>query len=218
MTFANRIADEMKRQNLTQEDLAARAGISQAAIHKILAGKTRNPTSLYEIAQVLGVSVRYLKTGDAADFPAPPAGLADDTYTGSHFAQKSTVWGKIPVLGYASGSGDNTTAINWDHDAPVDWVDPIPGLEGVNKASALMILGDSMEPRYRAGEIIFVNRAVPPRPRQDCVIDTKNGETHIKEFVSQDKEFIHVRQFNPAKTLQISKTEITGLYAVVGRK
>ena|SRR6218665_370781 len=193
-----------------QHDLEKYAKLLDVEIEWLIAGKGR------------GLSRRHTILDDAVR-PNPKShavsegySLGDAGYDGSHFAKKSPIWGKIAVLGYASGSGEKT-AINWEHDAPVDWVDPLPGLAGVSKAAALMILGDSMEPRYRAGEIIFVNRAVPPRAGQDCVIDTKSGETHIKQFVRQDHDTVYFLQFNPQKEFSLKKAEIIGLYAVVGR-
>jgi len=143
-------------------------------------------------------------------------GFSEHPYNGEYYKSKSPIGGKIPVLGFASGSSE-TNAINWDMDVPIDWVDPLPSMSGVAKSAALMILSDSMAPRYRENEIIFVNRSRTPDMGKDCVIDTRDGHTHIKRFLRQDKEHIYLEQFNPPKELKFHKRDVIGIYAVIGR-
>ena len=64
----------------------------------------------------------------------------------------------MPVAGSVRGDGDgfvfNTTA-------PTEFVERPANLRGVFNAFALYMDGDSMEPRYYAGELLYVN---PNRP------------------------------------------------------
>ncbi len=213
MSIADRIKEEMNTQGLSQEELARRCGVSQGAISQLLSGKIARPKFLLELSQILNKTPQYLLSG--AESPIN-YGLQEARYSGEYYKSKSPIGGKIPVLGFASGSSE-TNAINWDMDVPIDWVDPLPSMSGVAKSAALMILSDSMAPRYRENEIIFVNRSRTPDMGKDCVIDTRDGHTHIKRFLRQDKEHIYLEQFNPPKELKFHKRDVIGIYAVIGR-
>lgn len=138
-------------------------------------------------------------------------GLASAPYSGSF-----TGADKIPVLAYAAASGEKN-AINLENDVPIRWIDRPPQLIGVVKAAAAHIMGDSMEPRYQDGETVYINMAMPPMKGKDCLYSTKDGYTHIKKFLRQDKEYIYVHQYNPAKDIKIHKRDIESIYAIVGR-
>lgn len=175
-------------------------------------------------ADLLNCSLNWLITGEGSPLQTPEEtkksyGFSDasDSDNGSRLHNKfPDTYGKIPVLGYASGSGEKA-AINWDYDAPIAWVDAPPALAGVPKASALMYTGDSMYPRYRDGDIIILNRALQPKAGQDCVFDTTDGETHVKVYIRSDHEFFYFQQYNPEKEIKYSRRDIAGIYAVSSR-
>lgn len=66
MTMGDRIKERMDEIGMSQETLAKAVGISQPAIFKILAGKTKRTTRLSEIAAVLGVRPGWLVTGEGS--------------------------------------------------------------------------------------------------------------------------------------------------------
>ena len=175
-------------------------------------------------APLLGVSAAWILFGEEAGAPKQlkysqetmTGGVADAKYTGGHYAKKNLAAQKVPVLGYASGTNEKN-AINWDADIPIDYVDPPHTIANLDKISALQIQGDSMSPRYYHGEIIFLNRAKMPDMGRDCVIDTRDGVTHIKRFMRIDKDNLYLEQLNPAREIKIARSDVIGLYAVVGR-
>ena len=57
---AERLSTEMDRQGIDQSELAARIGVTQGAISKILVGRTANSRLLPKIASTLGVSLPWL--------------------------------------------------------------------------------------------------------------------------------------------------------------
>ncbi len=62
-TLASRLKIVLDQKGLTQEKFAEQIGVSQPSVFKILNGQTRNPTRIYEIANVLDVDVNCSKTG-----------------------------------------------------------------------------------------------------------------------------------------------------------
>lgn len=49
-------------------------------------------------------------------------------------------------------------------------------------AYALRIKGDSMHPRYRAGEYIVVTPAIEPQPGRDVVVKLRTGQSMLKQL------------------------------------
>ena len=63
-TLADRINSRMLELNMTQEELAKKIRISQAAVQKITSGKTVQPRKLLEISKTLKVTPEWLLYGD----------------------------------------------------------------------------------------------------------------------------------------------------------
>lgn len=87
---------------------------------------------------------------------------------------------------------------------------------GVENAFAVYAIGDSMEPRFYAGEVLYVN---PNRPlSRGCfvVIELRDGQGLVKQFLRQDDNAITLCQFNPAKEFSVKKPLIKNVYRVVG--
>lgn len=162
-----------------------------------------------ELAPLLGFTPGYTYTPEKPQ--RTKGGLASDPYSGTWKGPD-----KIPVLAYAAASGEKN-AINLENDVPIRWVDRPVCLIGVVKAAAVQLMGDSMYPRYRDGELAYVNLSMPPQKDRDCIFNTKDGYTHIKEYLKQDKEYVYFRQWNPEKDIKIHKRDIVSMYAVVGR-
>jgi transcriptional regulator with XRE-family HTH domain len=68
-TFGENVRAELKKQKLSQRDLAESIGIRQPSIANILNGKTKNPKHAFLIAKRLGKTVEELM-GDDTDLLA----------------------------------------------------------------------------------------------------------------------------------------------------
>lgn len=145
---------------------------------------------------------------------APPKageGMAAAPYSGAWAGPD-----KIPVLAYAAASGERN-AVNLENDIPIRWIERPHWLVGVVKAAAAQIMGDSMYPRYMDGDLVFINMSMPPVKGKDCVVNTKDGYTHIKQYLGQDKQSARFHQYNPPQDITIHKRDIESMYAIVGR-
>lgn len=63
-TFADRVNKRMAELGLTQQSLAERAGMSQAAVYKIASGKTKETKKITQLALALDVDLHWLATGE----------------------------------------------------------------------------------------------------------------------------------------------------------
>lgn len=119
---------------------------------------------------------------------------------------------RVPVYGYVAGSTDRV-AIN--DGKIIGMRERGPALAYAKEGFYVTVIGDSMEPRLRAGEYVAVNPSLPPIKGDECVVQYIDGEAIVKTFISQDAFNLKVSQYNPKKVLEISVKEIVSVYPVV---
>lgn len=78
------------RDNMSAAELAGHAGVTKAAISKILHGRTKQPTpkTLFRIADALNYEARYIATGEG---PKTKEESAADSLDLSDFSSESRV-------------------------------------------------------------------------------------------------------------------------------
>lgn len=161
--------------------------------------------------------VLYLTRNDARRGAAAREGVAlDASFAAAGFADSRSVAVRgydLPVLGAAMG-GDNS--LFFDNGAIHERVRRPPNLDGVENAFAVYMVGDSMEPRYFAGEFLFVNPNRPPTRNCFVVVELGDGQGMVKQFVKRDDSDLHLRQFNPDRDLKIENQKVRSVYRIVG--
>ncbi|MPW54137.1 XRE family transcriptional regulator [Moraxella catarrhalis] len=68
-TLGDRLKVARENKNLSQQEVAERAGMSQPTYYKIESGKTKRTTYLNDLARVLGVNPNWLATGEGSIHP-----------------------------------------------------------------------------------------------------------------------------------------------------
>jgi phage repressor protein C with HTH and peptisase S24 domain len=172
-------------------------------------------------ARFFGVSLDWLIDGRAelgtiAGAPAaePPLALPPRN---AELGGPARFGARIPAYGQAVGGRDGEFILNGNR--IVDVLAP-PSLQGVPDAYAVYVVGDSMEPRYFAGEAVFVNPRLPVR-RGDFVvaqIAVEAGEpphAYIKRFVARDARLLRLEQFNPRKTLEFPVRSVISVHRII---
>ena len=152
------------------------------------------------VAKILNVDERILKPPDTNLLLAAPKPNAD--YRG---AVKITTW--IPVYGQAVGGKDGEFILNGNQ---VSEVLAPSSLSSVPNAYAVYVVGDSMEPRYFAGETVFVNPRLPISRGAFVVAQISGGEetvphAYIKRFVSQELKASAAGAIQPKKGHRVSQ-------------
>ncbi|WP_017993903.1 LexA family transcriptional regulator [Rhizobium leguminosarum] len=105
----------------------------------------------------------------------------------------------LPLLGQTVAGPNGRFVLNGTE---VGRVFTPPMLEGVEGAYAVRVYGTSMEPRYYAGETVWLNPHEPVRQGDDVVVqiitDEENGrESYIKRFISKSAKATRLWQHNP---------------------
>ena len=169
-------------------------------IEEALVGKGVPPISREEVWALAGPEfVEVVGKGSAA--PAMPT-----------MGQRN-----LPVYAAAMG-GDGHMIIAFD---PIDYIDRPSYLEHVSDGYGVYIVGQSMIPAYRPGDIAYVHPRLPPARDTDVVLfhtpPTENAECIIKQLNDWDDRQWHLEQFRPAKTFSVDRIVWPVCHRVLGR-
>lgn len=155
---------------MTQLELAIEADVRQSDISKLERGDSQKTSNLVRLARALSVSPEWLDTGVGSMLPGPGSNVA---------AAPALIPARlIPVVGHVKAGPDGYLE---EMEFPVGhgegfvqyWTkDP--------EAYALRIRGDSMHPRYRAGEYIVVTPSVEAQQGNDVVVRLHDGRKLLK--------------------------------------
>jgi len=178
------------------------------------------------LARLIGVDEARLRgapTGARAGAPAGAPGFAEPPLPERNAALGGPVRfaGKIPLYGQAEGGADGQFPLNG---SLITEIDAPPPLAGVSGAYAVMVVGTSMEPRYFAGEAVFVNPRVPVRAGDFVVAQiaapagSHEGEpplAYVKRYLGRGDKSVRFEQLNPAKRLTFPADRIVSIHRVV---
>jgi phage repressor protein C with HTH and peptisase S24 domain len=198
---------------LSLSELSLRAGKNHAYFQQFI--KRGIPERLPEevrglVAQILRVDEQQLKmVGKKAVAPAVPPN--------AEVSGEVQIATRIPVYGQAVGGKDGEFILNGNQVA--DILAP-PSLSRVPDAYAVYVVGDSMEPRYFAGEMVFVNPRLPISRgafvvAQIAIGDEDTPHAYVKRFVSSDSRRLRLEQYNPAKILEFPASSVVSVHRVI---
>lgn len=119
----------------------------------------------------------------------------------------------LPVIGSVKGGSDG---FYFNEGEAKEFVERPANLRGAFNAFALYVDGDSMEPRYFAGELLYVN---PNRPlTKNCfvAVELSDGQGLIKQYLRRNDEEIVLHQFNPARDIMLKAVDVKRIYRITG--
>ena len=171
----------------TQTALAERSGVAQSTIGRILRGKV-NPQSenLERLAKSFGMSYSTL------------AAFAEGDELGS--AENLQPAGKtprvVPLLSLAQAAKSAESAYpNYARDA-TDWIE-CPKKRHGSRTVALKVSGESMEPDYQNGDIIYVDPDVAAVHGKDVVVRlVERNEAALRRLVVES-DLRYLKTLNP---------------------
>lgn len=177
--------------------LAKKAGLDPTTFNKSKRfsadGKPRWP-STESIAKILAVTGATMSefislTGDKESACASAPSQDSGTIPLLGYAQAGRA-GYFDDAGYPAGEG-------WDHIS-------LPHIGHSNQSEnehehcyALKVSGESMQPLYRAGDILIVSPAASLRRGDRVIVKTTGGEIMAKELLSDQNEQFVLRSFHP---------------------
>jgi len=120
----------------------------------------------------------------------------------------------IPIVGMARAGADGFFD---DAGFPVgaDETVRFPDL-GEDRVYALEIAGDSMEPMYRAGDVVIVQPGAAVRRGDRVVVRTRAGEVMAKLLGRKNEQMVELLSLNPAHApRELAATEIDWIARIV---
>lgn len=202
-TMGDRLRTAREKAGYTSAQKAADAlGVSASTYRAHENGQNEfGPIEAERYAKRFGTTAAHLLTGggmaeEAAPAPVPPRPNASFPPRYEQFPRTNGV----PVLGQVVGGPNGRFMLNGQEAGRVFCP---PMLENVDGAYAVRVYGTSMEPRYFAGETIWLNPKEPIRTGDFVVVqvlgenDDETRDSYIKQFVSRSNSVLRLRQLNP---------------------
>ena len=199
----NRIRELLWDRQMKAVDLAEKIGMEAPTLRRYVRRESDPKFDLaLKIAECLNATVdEVMGQGSGAELPK---------------WERPRPQGTIPLFGAAQGgAGADITDIS----SPIEMIPQPVFLSNVSHAYAVYIVGDSMEPRYYAGEIVYVKPGKPPKRGDYVIVQLQNGgskEAIVKRFVSQSDNRITLAQHNPDKEIQLRSDEVSRVDVIVG--
>lgn len=201
-----RIRDARRQKGWSQADLAKKVGVSQVAIKKIEANTTRQSKFLPKIALELGLDLAELD-------PSLKSGNE-----GAPVNELRPFHGRLDFPIYASAEGGPGEIIRSPD--PVDWQPRPQPLAHVRNAYGLYVVGDSMAPEYRPGDIALINPNLPIIGDEVYIFYAeKDGEARatIKHLRRASVDKWLVSQHNKPRDFELNKREWQWAHRVIGK-
>lgn len=162
MKLGDRVKSRRIELGLTQAELAELAGTTQQGIVSIESGRTKRPRNILEIAKALQTDVVWLMEGGSFQT----------------LAQINTR--KIPLISYVQAGALCAENPIEALDGNFEYV--MTDMDWSEYTFALRIEGDSMEPDFKAGDIIVVDPEVEPTPGEFVVASNGDHEATFKKY------------------------------------
>jgi transcriptional regulator with XRE-family HTH domain len=198
--FGHRFREARKKKKLTQAAVAERLHVSQSAVAQWETGHSYPSEGMARrIKQLLGV-----------DYQAADRSLAV-------FAERPSR-SRLPIIGIALPGDDERVLVD---DVPHGEILAPPQLERIPGAKAVYVRGHTMEPRYFAGEVVYLDPNRRPN-RGDFVFLTihEPGFTgkvgYVRQYIGEDLVSLRVSTLNPKKEEVIDATNVVELATIVG--
>lgn len=211
MELGEKVRQAREAKGWSQKQLGDRVGISQVAVKKIEAGDTKQSKFLPQIASALGLPMDELMPG------------ADVNQKGTSVIPETKILGRMvdfPV--YPATEGGAGEIIRMPE--PMEWRLRPPPVEHEQSAYGLYVVGNSMVPEYRPGDVAIVNPRLPVIADEVYIFYAeRNGEARctIKHLRRATATEWHVSQHNPPpgkpKDFVLAKSEWQWAHRVIGK-
>lgn len=174
MNFAEKLRTLRKSKNITQTKMACLLRITQGAYGKYERGESSpSPDTLFEISNILGVTMEYLLDKQSAN---------------NNEVKKKGI--KIPVLG-SIPAGVPIEAIEEiidEEEIPAEWLT-------TGEYFGLKVKGNSMEPRICNSDVVIVKKQDDAETGSVCVVLVNGFDATLKQ-IKKDTNGIWLVPFN----------------------
>lgn len=207
-----RIREFRKGRGLTMVELAALLEVSQPAISQWETGKEPpGRENLAKLAKVFDVSLMML-LGESDPY------AANASFGTAQTAGVASMPIDVPVFGTAVGGAEGDFSFNGQ---VVDYVRRPPGVMKMRNMYALWVIGDSMAPWNKSGDLIYVTPSRPPVPGDHVVIEMIGGAENepgiamVKLLVGRTATQLKLKQYNPEREFNLALNKVKSVHKVL---
>ena len=204
MSLAENVRKFRILRKLSQKALADAIGVRQNTIAAIESGDTKRTRYLPDLARVLDVDITDLEPGIGG---SESAAIPGSDLVGS---RDLDVYGSVEA-------GEGGIVLS---NEPVDRIRRPTPLANVRGGYGVIVVGESMVPLLRPGDIVLVHPHLPPKIEDLCLfMSDHEGEfkATIKEYRGQTKDAWKVRRYQPAeRDYTLKKKDFAKCQVVVG--
>lgn len=202
------IVAQLEKSGKSQADLARYLGLAPPQVNKIIKGrreiKSREADAIRQFFNVNAGS--HTPIVDVRRLDAP-----------TEIPPRSLMPRDVPLLGTVWGGESGDFSMNGETG---DYMRRPPRYAGRADLFALFVQGESMQPRYFSGELIYVEKQRPPQNGDHVVVELlpdEGGvcEAYLKQLVAITPTKIRLQQYNPTKTIEIERRRISQILRVL---
>ncbi len=236
--FARRLNMAAKKKGWnTPAEIASVTGMNRITLGSYMRGeRAASLEACVTLGKALGVSPSWLHSGkeggeidrvfrgarrEGVNHIAQKSAGEDETSSSPNASDKSNVAiyspRQIPLYSSALAGPDGAVTIG----EAVEMTDAPAMLNSVKDAYSVRVSGESMEPRYFAGEIAYVHPTMPIK-KGDFVIAqiAENGnegaiQGFVKRFISINDDRLVLEQLNPRKEMKIARNRVKSVHKIV---
>lgn len=210
-----RLREAMARRDVDQPTLAAAVGCTQGAISQILTGDTQRSRFLPEIADYLGVPLRWLR-GDIDHFDF-------DTEPSQRQMLDRLNLVSIERIDMAYGLGGTFSDVPIEREIehfPRKWIESITHTPP-SKLTFTLGKGDSMRPTIQDGDMVLIDRSQRSVHEQDAHWALTIGDVGMIKRLRVRGETVTILSDNkevPPDTAHPDEINIVGRVIFIGRR
>ncbi|MHA3354298.1 LexA family protein [Yersinia enterocolitica] len=209
-TFGERLLARREELGMTQEDLAAKAGITRMAISKIELGMTQKPRAdnLFALAKALQLNPNWLVSGKGEKEASNQAAMKIDNASPIDILTR-----EVPLISWVQ-AGAFTEVTLLPRDEYVYYPCPVVCSP---ESFALRIEGESMLPRFEPDDIIYVDPELIDPPSGKYVIARMEGsaEATFKQLQILDNQR-YLKALNPDYPSEARFVKVNGNCEIIG--
>lgn len=131
-----------------------------------------------------------------------------------------SVRGKDMIPIWSGALGSETDLVNADFflpEAPIGYRPRPEILENIDGAYMLLMMGESMIPRYWPKQILHIDPNKEASPGNGVVVRLAQGAVIIKELVKRSPDGFILRQYRPTQhDFPVKKSDIISIHTIVG--
>ncbi|WP_295882505.1 helix-turn-helix domain-containing protein [uncultured Bartonella sp.] len=225
MDFKERIKNSRIAAKMTQEELARAVGKTRNAVAQWESGASLpRLNTLEDIAGALNVSVDWLLTGNTPNVAGTETTrtnnkMSDVKFTNGTLSPRQYMPQDVPVMGTAACCNTDNGLFKLDTSI-IDYVHRPPALLMTKDLYALYVEGDTMEPRFNAGDLVFVHPHKPVRIGDSVVVQIAKTidepiEAMIAVLAKRTSHEVVLKKYNPEKIINFDNANIVSIHKIL---